>query len=238
MPVPPAVSAPPRPSSDDLAAQDGAVAADRDARAVGGGVLGDVGQRLGDDVVRRRLDVLGQAARRRPSMSTGTGSRSASASSARSRPCSPRIAGCRPRAISRSSAQARCRARATRPRAGRPWRRGARSSRARASAQLERDRDEALLRAVVQVALEPAPLLVAGLDEPRARRDEVGARLRARDGERGQLAERAEAVLAVGAAAGPRWRSRPRPRARPRRRSARPRSSGSRRGRSRRRSRR
>ena len=40
-------------------------------------------------------------------------------------------------------------------------------------AQLERDRDEALLRAVVQVALEPLPLGVADLDEPRARGGEL-----------------------------------------------------------------
>ena len=65
-------------------------------------------------------------------------------------------------------------------------------------AQLEHDRDEALLGAVVQVALELAPLVVAGADQARARRDEVGAGLGAGDGERGQLAERDEAVLAVG----------------------------------------
>ena len=40
--------------------------------------------------------------------------------------------------------------------------------------QRERERDEPLLRAVVQVPLEPAALVVAGLDDPRAR----GAQLR------------------------------------------------------------
>ena len=33
----------------------------------------------------------------------------------------------------------------------------------------ERERDEPLLRAVVEVALQPAALLVRGLDDPRAR---------------------------------------------------------------------
>ena len=58
-------------------------------------------------------------------------------------------------------------------------------------AQLEHDGDEALLGAVVQVALQPAPLLVAGLDQARARRDQIGARLGAGDGQRRELAERA-----------------------------------------------
>ena len=40
--------------------------------------------------------------------------------------------------------------------------------------QRERERDEPLLRAVVQVPLEPPPLGVAGLDEPHARAAELG----------------------------------------------------------------
>src|SRR5881409_3623269 len=40
-------------------------------------------------------------------------------------------------------------------------------------AQLERKRHEALLRAVVQVALEPLTLLLAGLDDPQARAPEL-----------------------------------------------------------------
>ena len=61
--------------------------------------------------------------------------------------------------------------------------------------QHQRERDEPLLRAVVQVALEPPALLVAGLDEPRARGDQVRARLRARHRQRHQLAELPEPVL-------------------------------------------
>ena len=44
-------------------------------------------------------------------------------------------------------------------------------------AEPERDRDEALLRAVVEVALEPPPLGVADLDEPRARGGELLVRV-------------------------------------------------------------
>ena len=40
-------------------------------------------------------------------------------------------------------------------------------------AQVERQRDEPLLRAVVQVALEPPALGIADLDDPRARRGEL-----------------------------------------------------------------
>src|SRR4051794_41830416 len=40
--------------------------------------------------------------------------------------------------------------------------------------QLERDRDESLLRAVVEVALEPAPLRVAGGDDALARGAQLG----------------------------------------------------------------
>jgi hypothetical protein len=50
-------------------------------------------------------------------------------------------------------------------------------------AQLEREREQVLLRALVQLALEPAPRLVGGLDEPPPRlgvarrlRDELGER--------------------------------------------------------------
>ena len=71
-------------------------------------------------------------------------------------------------------------------------------------AQLEGDADQVLLGAVVQVALEAAALLVARLDQPRAAGDQVRARLRARDGQRDELAERAEPVLGVVRGAGPR----------------------------------
>ena len=131
------------------------------------------------------------------SMSTATGSPSASASSARMRPCSPRIAGCRPRAISRSSRRPVSSSRAASSSSvGRRLR--VRGQPRPGEAQLEHDRDEALLRAVVEVALEPAALVVAGPDQARARGDQVGAGLSAGDGERGQLAEGDEPVLGVG----------------------------------------
>ena len=61
-----------------------------------------------------------------------------------------------------------------------------------------------LLGAVVEVALQAAALLVARLDQAGAASDQVRARLRAGDGERDELAERAEPVLGVVRAAGPR----------------------------------
>ncbi len=61
--------------------------------------------------------------------------------------------------------------------------------------QPDRDRDEPLLGAVVQVALDAAALGVAGLDDAQPRGGELVARLRARDGQRDQLGERLQAVL-------------------------------------------
>ena len=68
-------------------------------------------------------------------------------------------------------------------------------------AQVERDRHEPLLRAVVEVALEPPALGVAGLDDARARGGEllvgvgVGERLRDQVGEVAQpLLERPRAA--------------------------------------------
>ena len=70
-------------------------------------VLGRVGQRLGDDVVGRGLDRLGQRApRARPRTRTGTAARAASASIAGSSPRSLSTAGWMPRASSRSSSSA------------------------------------------------------------------------------------------------------------------------------------
>ena len=56
-------------------------------------------------------------------------------------------------------------------------------------AEAERQRDEPLLRAVVEVALDPAALGVAGLDEAQARRGELVPGVRARDGEGDELRE-------------------------------------------------
>ena len=61
--------------------------------------------------------------------------------------------------------------------------------------QLERQRDEALLGAVVEVALEAAALGVAGLDEPRPRGGELLARVGVRQRLGHQLGEVAQAPL-------------------------------------------
>ena len=81
-----------------------------------------------------------------------------------------RPGGCRARALAAPGARARAR---------RPHRRGSSSApRVRSRACLrepegERERDEPLLRAVVEVPLEPPPLGVARLDEPHARAAEL-----------------------------------------------------------------
>ena len=121
-----------------------------------------------DDVVGGDLERLGQAARRaRRRAARAPGPRAASDSSATASPWPLTTAGWRPRATSRSSssdAAISCRA----------W--ASRASRVRVvaelrleQAELERQRDEPLLGAVVQVALEPLALLLAGLDDARAR---------------------------------------------------------------------
>ena len=72
---------------------------------------------------------------------------------------------------------------------------GSFSSFASTTPQVERDRHEPLLRAVVQVALEPPALGVAGLDDARARRGQllVGVGVRERLGD--QLREVAQPLL-------------------------------------------
>ena len=64
-------------------------------------------------------------------------------------------------------------------------------------AQLQRDSDEALLGAVVQVALEAPARRVAGLDEPRARGGELVAGVRAGECKRYELGEALEACFAA-----------------------------------------
>src|SRR3954453_17717466 len=103
------------------------------------------------------------------------GERSASTSTAGSSPRSDRIAGWMPRASSRSSASASpsrvAAASASGPASWAP--RGARrvvvAGGGGQKAQVERQRDELLLRAVVQVALELAAGVVGGLDDAQAR---------------------------------------------------------------------
>src|SRR5581483_9824725 len=61
--------------------------------------------------------------------------------------------------------------------------------------QPERERDEALLRAVVEVPLEAAALCVARLDDAPPGSRELVARVRARDGEADELGECEQAML-------------------------------------------
>ncbi len=70
--------------------------------------------------------------------------------------------------------------------------------------ELDAERDEPLLGAVVEVALEPAPLLVAGLDDPRPRRLDLGeldahldAQARHLDRERRRREDAVEQVAAL-----------------------------------------
>ena len=64
-------------------------------------------------------------------------------------------------------------------------------------AHLERDGDEPLLGAVVEVALEAPAGGVAGLDDARARGGQLVARVGARERERDELGEALEALLGV-----------------------------------------
>ena len=144
-------------------------ARDRDAHARGVGVLRDVRQRLGHDVERRGLDrgrqpLAGHLRRARPGAAPG---RRATRAPGRARGRSAPPGGSRARA--RAAPRARARAR-RRPRRG--ARRAAAGSLVEprlGEPERQRERDEPLLRAVVQVALEPPALGVARLDDARTR---------------------------------------------------------------------
>ena len=134
-------------------------------------VLADVREALGHEVVGGDLERARAAGpRARRCSRTGTGARAASCSSATASPCPLTTAGWMPRATSRSSSSdvaisgAPDRAARSRRIVGQPLLQ---------QAELERERDEPLLCAVVQVALESLPLLLAGLDDPRARAPEL-----------------------------------------------------------------
>ena len=98
-----------------------------------------------------------------------------------------------PRASSRSSASAWASSSPA------PVERGLRSGSsircAAASRRFSDERHQPLLRAVVQVALQPAALGVAGLDEAGARRCELLARVGVRERLRGQLGEVPDPLL-------------------------------------------
>ena len=117
----------------------------------------------------RRRSRPAPGSRSRPSASTvtGTGARATSACSAGSSPRSVSTAGWMPRASSRSSARLVCSSSCARSSSAASS--ASPSARVARRAQQQRERDEPRLRAVVQVALEPPALGVAGLDEPRAR---------------------------------------------------------------------
>ena len=130
-------------------------------------VARDVGQRLGHDEVGGRLDRRGEPLVDRARRRGRAPARARPATSiAGARPRSVRIAGWMPRASSRSSAE----------RGGQPLgepvdqrRRPRDRDRERRSAQLERERDELLLGAVVEVALDPPARGVGRLDDAQAR---------------------------------------------------------------------
>ena len=169
-PEPRATSAPPTPSSTTSTVRLPLCALDGHRRVRRARVLGDVGERLGDDEIGGALHRAGQP-RSHASTVTGTGARATSDCSAGSSPRSVSTAGWMPRASSRSSARlvrsSSC-AWSSRPAslrvvAGAPAR----------GPQQQRQRDEPRLRAVVEVALEPPPRRVARLHQPRARRAQL-----------------------------------------------------------------
>ena len=198
-PEPAAGSAPPTPSSahlDPHAPTPLRVTAT--AACVARRVAGDVRERLRDDEVGGGLDRLGQ-----PAVGRRRRSRPAAGSAGRARrapPPSPRsesTAGWMPRASSRSSRIAASRSSAAASSSS-PAGRGSRSSRERAVRSAMRERDELLLRAVVQVALDPPAGDVAALHDPRARRPQL-LHVRAQLGRQPLVLERERRGAADGA---------------------------------------
>ena len=161
------------------------------------GVLDDVGERLGDHEVGRRLDRRGQPVRRGISDSSiGIGRRPASASRA---PCESAVGQHGRVDAARELAQLLERElqlllRADHQALGGV---GVLAHAALRQAQRQRHRDEPLLGAVVQVALQAAALGDAGLDEPLARgaqllhaRAQLGGQLLVLHGQRGRGGDR------------------------------------------------
>ena len=99
-----------------------------------------------------------------------------------------------PRASSRSSSSARASSACASSRS--PGDRvRAPLERALGQSELQRQRDEALLRAVVQVALQAAALGVAGADDARARGGQLGVGIGVGERLRHEVGEVAEALL-------------------------------------------
>ena len=127
-------------------------------------VLDDVGERLGDREVGRRLDRRRQPARRASACtSTGSGAASASACTAPTSPRSASTGGWMPRTRSRSSASASLLA-AARLGEQRPRAVGVVGELLLGQGQAHAQRDQPGLRAVVQVALDAAQLGGLGVD--------------------------------------------------------------------------
>ena len=105
--------------------------------------------------------------------STGTGERAASAATAAASPRSVSTAGWMPRASSRSSAEASCSSRPSFSRNAPDLGRVLGQPPAR-DLDVEHERDEPLLGAVVEVALDLAPGVVGGLDDAGARGAQLG----------------------------------------------------------------
>ncbi len=105
-----------------------------------------------------------------------------------------RIAGWMPRASSRSSSSARASSACASPEQPQ-YVVGAALERALHEAQLQGERDEALLGAVVEVALQPPALGVARFDDARARGRELVVRVRVGERLRDEVGEVAEASL-------------------------------------------
>ena len=176
-------------------------------------MLGDVRDRLGDDVVDGRLDLLGEPLLGQ--LDELDGERRARQDRLQRR-AEAAVGEDRGVDAARQLAQLVERARELGLRLDEQAEDvvGAALERALGEPQLQRERDEALLGAVVEVALQPAALGVAGLDDARARGGQLVVRIGVRERLRDEVGEVAQALLGAGAAAGARRASRRR--ARPR----------------------
>ena len=196
-PEPAPMSAPPTPSSLTAISRRSPSARTSTLACDALGVLGDVGQRLGDHVVGGDLDRLrralgevdGQLDRERRALQQRL--------DRRLEPVVGEHRGVQPARELAQLGQRRAELLA------RALDRGVRGRRvlvdqAVGDPQADRERDEPLLRAVVEVALEPPPLAVAGGDHARPRRGELLARLGVGERLGDELGERGDAVLGPG----------------------------------------
>ena len=157
-------------------------------------MLGGVRERLGDEVVRRRLDRIGQPVVEPDVQLDRHGGAPRQHLERRHEP----VVG-EDRRVDAAGQLAQLLERLREVRVGAPEQLG----RLRVAvgdlppdqAQGERERDEPLLRAVVQVALEPAPLVVARRDDARARCRQLLARLGVGQRERDELGEVGDPLL-------------------------------------------